>query len=81
MFIKGVCAKNLVDSSKASDSTYREKTEQIQEANVLPKETVTAIIMLYKNAKAMVYSPDGDTNFFEILLESCKEMHERHIRS
>ena len=28
------------------------------------KNTITVTIMLYKNSKAMVRSPDGDTNFF-----------------
>ena len=29
--------------------------------------TFTPIIMLYQNTKAMVHSPDGDTNFFNIV--------------
>ncbi len=41
--------------------------EQIALAYGLPKETVTSIMMLYKNAKAIVCSPDGDTNFFDIV--------------
>ena len=32
----------------------------------LPKETVSAIMMPYKNTKAMVYSPDRDTDIFNI---------------
>ena len=40
--------------------------EQIQLANDLPKETVAAIIMLYKNFKVKVRSPDGDTDYFDI---------------
>ena len=31
----------------------------------LPPKIVMAIIMLYKNMKAMVCSPDGDTDFFQ----------------
>ena len=31
-----------------------------------PKEIVTAIMMLYKNTKAIVHAPDGNTNFFDI---------------
>ena len=43
-------------------------TEKIDEANSLDKETVIAmIIMLYKNRKAIVHSPDGNTNFFNII--------------
>ena len=32
-------------------------------------ETVTTIMMLYKNTKAMVYLPDGDMDFFGIVSE------------
>ena len=38
--------------------------EQILRVYGLPKETVTALTMLYKNPKAIVHSPDGDTDFF-----------------
>ena len=41
--------------------------EQILLAYGLPKETVTAIMMLYKNTKAKFHSPDGGTGFFDIL--------------
>ena len=50
-----VCAKNLeatllfVDFSRAFDSIHRGEMEQILLAYGLPKETVTAIMMLYKN--------------------------------
>ena len=30
----------------------------------LHEETVTTIMVLYKNTKAMVHSPDGNTDFF-----------------
>ena len=39
--------------------------EQICLANRLPKETVAAIMMLYKNTN--VWSPDGDTDYFDIV--------------
>ena len=32
----------------------------------IPEETVNAIMMLYKNTRLMVISPDGDTPFFKI---------------
>ena len=32
-----------------------------------PKETVIAIMMLYKRSKEMVLSPDGDRDFFDIV--------------
>ena len=34
---------------------------------MLPKETVTTIMMLYKNTKAMVCSDDGDIDIFNIV--------------
>ena len=70
--IEGVRAKYFmatllfVDFSKASDFIHWGKMEQMLLAYVLPKETITAI-MLCKNMKAMVCSPDSDTNFFIIL--------------
>ena len=36
-------------------------------AHSLPKETVAAIMMLYKNTKVKVHSPDGDTDYFDII--------------
>ena len=33
------------------------------------KETVIAIMILYNNSKAMDRSPDGDTNFFDIVVK------------
>ena len=41
--------------------------EQIQQLYGFSKETITAIMMVYKNTKAMIFSPDGDTNFFNIV--------------
>ena len=46
---------------------YRGKLEQKLLANDLPKKTVTAIRILYKNTKAEVHSPDGDTDYFDIV--------------
>ena len=53
--------------SKVLDSMHRGKTEQILRACSLPKETVAAIRMLYKNTKVKVRSPDGDTDYFVIV--------------
>ena len=72
--IEGVGAKTLeimqmfVDFWKAFDSILRGKMEQILLTNGLPKETVTAIMMFYKNTKAKVRSPDEDTDFFDIVV-------------
>ena len=41
--------------------------EQILLAYDLPKETVAAIMMLYKNTKVKVSSPDGVTDYFDIV--------------
>ena len=36
---------------------------------LLPKETATAKMMLYKITKAIALSSDGDADFFEIVLQ------------
>ena len=41
--------------------------EQILLAYGLPKETVAAITMLYRNTKVKVHSPDGNTEYFDIV--------------
>ena len=41
--------------------------EQILLAYGLPKETVAAIMILYRNTKVNVRSPDGDTDYFDIV--------------
>ena len=41
--------------------------EQILQAYGLPKETVAAIMILYKNTKVKVSSPDGDMEYFDIV--------------
>ena len=41
--------------------------EQILLAYSIPKETIAAIMMLYKNPKVKVCSPDGDTDYFDIV--------------
>ena len=71
--LEGVRAKNLqvtllfVDFTKAFDSIHREKMEQIRLAYGLPKETVAAITILDRNTKVKVRSPDGDTEYFNIV--------------
>ena len=68
-----MCKKNLqvtillVDFTKAFDSSYRGKIEQILLAYSLQKETVAAIMILYKNTKVKVRSPDGDADNFDIV--------------
>ena len=41
--------------------------EQILLAYSPPKQTVTPIMMLYKNSKVKVCSLDGDTDYFDIV--------------
>ena len=45
---------------------------QILLANGLLKGTVNAIMMIYKNTKATVRSPDSDTDFCDIVVEVFK---------
>ena len=59
--------------SKAFDSIHRGKMEQILLTYGLPKETVATIIMVYKNMKVKVFSPDGDSYFFNIVTDLMKE--------
>ena len=54
------------DFTKAFDSIHRGKMEKILLAYGLPKETVAAIMMLYRNTKVKVHFPDGDTDYFDI---------------
>ena len=71
--LEGVRAKNLlttlifVDFTKAFDSIHRGKLEQILLAYSMPKETVAAIMILYRNTEVKVRSPDGDTEYFDIV--------------
>ena len=71
--LEGIRAKNLeatilfVDFTKAFDSIHRGKMEQILLTYSQPKETVAAIMMLYRNTKVKVCSPDGDTDYFDMV--------------
>ena len=67
-YIKNLQATLLfVDFTKAFNSIHRGKMEQIQLAYDLPEETVAAIMSLYRNTKVEVRSPDGDTEYFNIV--------------
>ena len=71
--LEGVRAKNLqatilfVNFTKAFGSIHRGKMEQILLAYGLPKETIAAIMILDRNTKVKVRSPDGDTDYFDIV--------------
>ena len=58
----------FVDFFKTFDSIHRGKIEQILLDYGLPKEIVAAIMMQYKNTKVKVRSPDGDTDYFDIVV-------------
>ena len=64
-----VCEKSnaCVKFTKAFDSIHRGKMEQILLAYGLPKENVATITILYRNTKVKVSSPDGDTDYFDIV--------------
>ena len=57
----------FVDFTKAFISIHRGKMEQILLAYDLPKETVAAITILFRNSKVKVCSPDGNTEYFDIV--------------
>ena len=52
---------------KAFDSIHRGNMEQILLTYGIPKETVAAITILYRNTKVKVRSPDGDTEYVDIV--------------
>ena len=56
---------------------HKEKMEQIPLDYGLPKETVTTIMMLYKNMKAIARSFDGDADFFYIVAGICLDYVQR----
>ena len=58
---------NFVDFSRAFDSIHRGKLIEILKAYEIPTKIVDAISILYKDTEAQVTTPDGDTEFFEIL--------------
>ena len=72
--LEGVQAKYLqatmlfIDFTKAFDFIHRGKKEQILLTYSLPKETVAAIMILYRNTKVKVCFLDGDTDYFDIVV-------------
>ena len=72
--LDGVRADNLpavllfIDFSKAFDSIHRGKMRDILIAYGIPQETVNAITMLYQDTCSVVRSPDGNTEFFDIIV-------------
>ena len=72
--LEGIRAKNLQttilfgDFTKAFVSIHRGKMEQILLAYGLPKETVAVIMILCRNTKVKVCSPDEDTYYIDIVV-------------
>ena len=65
--LEGVRAKSQLATILFVDFTEAYVSIHILLAYGLPKETVSAIMILYRNTK--VRSPDGDTNYFDIAAE------------
>ena len=59
----------LIDFSKAFDSIHKRKMYQILLAYGQPRETVAAMMMIYKNTKVKVRLPDGDTDIVAGVLQ------------
>ena len=57
----------FIEFSKAFDSIHRGKMEQIQLSYGFLKETVTAIMIPYKNIKTIVCLPDGNIYLFTVV--------------
>ena len=70
--IEGVKANNIeavmtfIDFKKAFDSIHRGKMMRILKAYGIPPNLLQAIEMMYTNTKAKVFSPDGETEMFDI---------------
>lgn len=57
----------FVDFSKAFDSVHRGKMLKILKAYGIPEQLISAIDKLYEGTRAKVISPDGETDYFNIL--------------
>ena len=75
--LEDVRAKNLhyyLSTSPRPSIPFTEgKMEQILLAYCLPKETVAAITILYRNTKVKVRSPNGDTEYINIVVGVLEE--------
>ena len=57
----------FIDFCKAFDSINHQAMFAILKAYGIPERIMNAIMEIYRNIKAKVKSPDGDTDYFEIL--------------
>ena len=71
--IEGVKSHNrkaivlYIDFKKAFDSINRKKMKKILKAYDVPPNLLKGIMLMYENTRAKVISPDGETDFFQIL--------------
>ena len=65
--LKSLGQQYYLTTSTSSLTPHTGKIKQILLAYGLPKETDAAILILYKNTKVKVRSPDGDTAYFDIV--------------
>jgi hypothetical protein len=71
--IEGMKAKNLplalvfIDYSKAFDSIHRERMFKILHAYGIPDTIIGAIKSIYDDSSALVITPEGETETFNIL--------------
>ena len=72
--IEGIRSKNLkatllfIDFKKAFDSVHRGKMIKILAAYGIPEELCKAISALYENTRARILTPDGETDYFDLLV-------------
>ena len=57
----------FVDFSKAFDSVYRGKMMRILASYRIPNRIVNAISKFYENTKVRVLTPEGETQYFDII--------------
>ena len=79
--LEGIKSKNLpaallfINFSKAFDSIYRRKMKEMLSADVITKETVNAIMILYQDTRSMVRSLMETQSSSITVLESSKVIH------
>ena len=57
----------FVDFKKAFDSIHRGRMLQILKAYDVPDRLIQAISLMYSGTRARVLTPDGNTEYFDIL--------------
>ena len=71
--IEGVKSRNrkavilYIDFRKAFDSINRKKMKKILKAYDIPPNLLNCIMKMYEDTRAKVISPDGETDFFQII--------------